>query len=163
MYVFFLCVCVPLRMYITIYNLKEAHHQNVITSFPQQLQEDKIRALQEKVELSEQKLAQYAKLPDVEQELKQRMEALHQVSSVRRQVDNYLFLESYILLPVRVSCDYSFYLILTGCAKEPPSLYVLREKNLFGLMMLCCSLLFAGCYLLLILFIFSSPLLLLLL
>ncbi|XP_066966849.1 liprin-alpha-1-like isoform X4 [Macrobrachium rosenbergii] len=42
------------------------------------LQEDKIRALQEKVELSEQKLAQYAKLPDVEQELKQRMEALHQ-------------------------------------------------------------------------------------
>ncbi|XP_042238314.1 liprin-alpha-4-like isoform X5 [Homarus americanus] len=44
------------------------------------LQEDKIRALQEKVELSEQKLAQYAKLPDVEQELKQRMEALHQKS-----------------------------------------------------------------------------------
>ncbi|CAL4067411.1 unnamed protein product, partial [Meganyctiphanes norvegica] len=43
------------------------------------LQEDKIRALLEKVELGEQKLAQYAKLPDVEQELKQRMEALHQV------------------------------------------------------------------------------------
>lgn len=49
-----------------------------------QLQEDKIRALQEKVELSEQKLAQYAKLPDVEQELKQRMEALHQVRNTRR-------------------------------------------------------------------------------
>ena len=45
-----------------------------------QLQEDKIRALQEKLELSDQKLAQYANLPDVEQELKQRMEALHQVT-----------------------------------------------------------------------------------
>ena len=45
-----------------------------------QLQDDKIRALQEKLELSDQKLAQYANLPDVEQELKQRMEALHQVT-----------------------------------------------------------------------------------
>lgn len=44
-----------------------------------QLQEDKIRAIQEKLELCEQKLAQYAKLPDMEQELKQRMEALTQV------------------------------------------------------------------------------------
>ncbi|XP_065221933.1 liprin-alpha-1-like isoform X3 [Planococcus citri] len=43
------------------------------------LQEDKIRAIQEKLELCEQKLAQYAKLPDMEQELKQRMEALTQV------------------------------------------------------------------------------------
>ncbi|KAK7605510.1 hypothetical protein V9T40_007368 [Parthenolecanium corni] len=42
------------------------------------LQEDKIRAIQEKLELCEQKLAQYAKLPDIEQELKQRMEALTQ-------------------------------------------------------------------------------------
>lgn len=42
------------------------------------LQEDKIRAIQEKLELCEQKLAQYAKLPDMEQELKQRMEALTQ-------------------------------------------------------------------------------------
>lgn len=63
-----------------------------MTSSLQQLQEDKIRALQEKVELSEQKLAQYAKLPDVEQELKQRMEALHQVRSIHRQVDNMFFL-----------------------------------------------------------------------
>ncbi|XP_050693909.1 liprin-alpha-1-like [Eriocheir sinensis] len=58
-----------------------AHESRVstLTTSSPQLQEDKIRALQEKVELSEQKLAQYAKLPDVEQELKQRMEALHQV------------------------------------------------------------------------------------
>ena len=48
-----------------------------------QLQDDKIRAIQEKFELSEQKLNQYAKLPEVEQELKQRMEALHQVSVCR--------------------------------------------------------------------------------
>lgn len=42
------------------------------------LQEDRIRAIQEKLELCEQKLAQYAKLPDMEQELKQRMDALTQ-------------------------------------------------------------------------------------
>ena len=44
-----------------------------------QLQEEKIRAIQEKLELAEQKLAQYAKLPEMEEELKQRMEALSQV------------------------------------------------------------------------------------
>lgn len=44
-----------------------------------QLQEDKIHALQEKLELNEQKLNQYSNLPDIEHELKQRMEALHQV------------------------------------------------------------------------------------
>ncbi|KAK3915165.1 Liprin-alpha-2 [Frankliniella fusca] len=43
------------------------------------LQEEKIRAIQEKLELAEQKLAQYAKLPEMEEELKQRMEALSQV------------------------------------------------------------------------------------
>ncbi|KAF4533470.1 hypothetical protein B566_EDAN001199 [Ephemera danica] len=43
------------------------------------LQEEKILAVQEKLELSEQKLAQYAKLPEMEEELKQRMEALTQV------------------------------------------------------------------------------------
>lgn len=41
--------------------------------------------MQEKLELSEQKLAQYAKLPEMEEELKQRMEALTQV---RAQVGN---------------------------------------------------------------------------
>ncbi|CAB0014484.1 unnamed protein product [Nesidiocoris tenuis] len=44
-----------------------------------QLQEDKIRALQEKLELCEQKLAQYAKLPEMEEELRARMQALSQV------------------------------------------------------------------------------------
>ena len=44
-----------------------------------QLQEEKILAVQEKLELSDQKLAQYAKLPEMEEELKQRMEALTQV------------------------------------------------------------------------------------
>nr|CAD7438800.1 unnamed protein product [Timema bartmani] len=43
------------------------------------LQEEKTRAIQEKLELSDQKLAQYAKLPEMEEELKQRMEALTQV------------------------------------------------------------------------------------
>lgn len=51
------------------------------------LQEEKIAAIQEKLELAEQKLAQYAKLPEVEEQLKQRMEALTQVrrpNQVRR-------------------------------------------------------------------------------
>lgn len=52
-----------------------------------QLQEDKIRAIQEKLELCEQKLAQYAKLPDMEQELKQRMEALTQVRAQVRLIE----------------------------------------------------------------------------
>jgi hypothetical protein len=41
--------------------------------------------VQEKLELSDQKLEQYAKLPEMEEELKQRMEALTQV---RAQVGN---------------------------------------------------------------------------
>lgn len=51
------------------------------------LQEEKIAAIQEKLELAEQKLAQYAKLPEREEQLKQRMEALTQVrrpNQVRR-------------------------------------------------------------------------------
>ncbi|KAG8039484.1 hypothetical protein G9C98_008127 [Cotesia typhae] len=43
------------------------------------LQEKRIAAIQEKLELAEQKLAQYAKLPEMEEQLKQRMEALTQV------------------------------------------------------------------------------------
>ncbi|KAJ8976132.1 hypothetical protein NQ317_018747 [Molorchus minor] len=39
----------------------------------------KISAIQEKLELAEQKLAQYSKLPEIEEQLKQRMEALTQV------------------------------------------------------------------------------------
>lgn len=44
-----------------------------------QLHEEKIAAIQEKLELAEQKLAQYSKLPEIEEQLKQRMEALTQV------------------------------------------------------------------------------------
>jgi len=43
------------------------------------LQEEKTRGTHEKLELCEQKLAQFATLPEIEQELKQRMEALTQV------------------------------------------------------------------------------------
>lgn len=46
-----------------------------------QLHEEKIAAIQEKLELSDQKLAQYSKLPEMEEELKARMEALTQVGS----------------------------------------------------------------------------------
>lgn len=46
-----------------------------------QLHEEKIAAIQEKLELSEQKLAQFSKLPEMEEELKARMEALTQVGS----------------------------------------------------------------------------------
>lgn len=44
-----------------------------------QLQEEKTAAIQEKLELAEQKLAQFSKLPEMEEQLKQRMEALTQV------------------------------------------------------------------------------------
>lgn len=46
-----------------------------------QLHEEKIAAIQEKLELSDQKLAQFSKLPEMEEELKARMEALTQVGS----------------------------------------------------------------------------------
>lgn len=46
-----------------------------------QLQEEKIAAIQEKLELTEQKLTQYSKLPEMEEQLKARMEALNQVGS----------------------------------------------------------------------------------
>lgn len=52
-----------------------------------QLQEEKISAIQEKLELAEQKLAQYSKMPEMEEQFKQRMEALTQVrrpNQVRR-------------------------------------------------------------------------------
>lgn len=52
-----------------------------------QLQEEKIAAVQAKLEHAEQELAQFAKLPEMEEQLKQRMEALTQVrrpNQVRR-------------------------------------------------------------------------------
>lgn len=52
---------------------------NIIYFINFQLQEEKTRATHEKLELCEQKLAQFATLPEIEQELKQRMEALTQV------------------------------------------------------------------------------------
>ncbi|XP_038107689.1 liprin-alpha-1 isoform X5 [Culex quinquefasciatus] len=45
------------------------------------LQEGKISAIQEKLELSEQKLAQLSKLPDMEEQLKARLEAFNQVGA----------------------------------------------------------------------------------
>lgn len=48
---------------------------------PFQLHEEKIAAIQEKLELTEQKLAQFSKLPEMEEQLKARMEALNQVGN----------------------------------------------------------------------------------
>lgn len=45
------------------------------------LHEEKIAAIQEKLELCEQKLAQCSKLPEIEEQLKARMEALTQVGT----------------------------------------------------------------------------------
>ncbi|XP_023313883.1 liprin-alpha-1 isoform X8 [Trichogramma pretiosum] len=45
----------------------------------QMLQEEKIAAVQQKLEHAEQELAQFAKLPEMEEQLKQRMDALTQV------------------------------------------------------------------------------------
>ncbi|XP_063984969.1 liprin-alpha-1 isoform X11 [Diachasmimorpha longicaudata] len=49
------------------------------------LQEEKIAAIQEKLELAEQKLAGYPKLPEMEEQLKARMEALTQVRRPNQQ------------------------------------------------------------------------------
>ncbi|CAL4066381.1 unnamed protein product, partial [Meganyctiphanes norvegica] len=49
------------------------------------LQEDDIQALKKKVELGEQNLAQCAKLPDMEQELKQCMEAFNQEMKLKHE------------------------------------------------------------------------------
>lgn len=48
------------------------------------LQEEKIAAIEEKLELSTQKLAQMSSLPEMEEQLKARMEALNQVSAQER-------------------------------------------------------------------------------
>jgi hypothetical protein len=58
------------------------YYRGITYFFPLfQLQEEKTRAIQEKLELSDQKLAQLSKLPEIEEELKQRMDALSQVRS----------------------------------------------------------------------------------
>lgn len=54
-----------------------------VTSFALQLQEEKIAAIEEKLELSTQKLAQMSSLPEMEEQLKARMEALNQVGIYR--------------------------------------------------------------------------------
>lgn len=67
------------------------------------LQEEKIAAIQEKLELAEQKLAQYAKLPEMEEQLKQRMEALTQVrrpNQVRRGIISCHIINSPFFIPL---------------------------------------------------------------
>lgn len=55
-----------------------------------QLHEEKISAIQEKLELTEQKLAQYSKLPEMEEQLKARMDALNQVGNQVGRVEDVL-------------------------------------------------------------------------
>jgi len=43
------------------------------------LQEEKTKAIQERLDLSDQKLDQFSKMPEMEEELKQRLQALTQV------------------------------------------------------------------------------------
>ncbi|XP_065566938.1 liprin-alpha-1-like isoform X2 [Artemia franciscana] len=63
----------------SLHDLNERLEQELQNKEAQiKLQEEKIRAIEEKVELSDQKIAQFSKLPDIEEELKQRMEALNQ-------------------------------------------------------------------------------------
>jgi len=83
-----------------------------------QLQEEKIRAIQEKLELAEQKLAQYAKLPDMEEELKLRMEALSQVRAQVRYKP--LLCRSAPLGPLdRLSLDRLSLVRSLACARAP--------------------------------------------
>ena len=69
------------------------------------MQEEKIAAVQAKLEHAEQELAQFAKLPEMEEQLKQRMEALTQVrrpnryagESISSHQSNFSFLWSSLL------------------------------------------------------------------
>ena len=70
------------------------------------LQEEKTRAHQEKLELAEQKLAQFSKMPDMEEELKQRLQALTQVKLVVKA------LASFFVVPKIEDCVL-FYLLST--------------------------------------------------
>lgn len=58
------------------------------------MHEEKISAIQEKLELTEQKLAQYSKLPEMEEQLKARMEALNQVGTQVGRVEGVFSCES---------------------------------------------------------------------
>lgn len=58
------------------------------------MQEEKIAAVQQKLEHAEQELAQFSKLPEIEEQLKQRMEALTQVMMMNTlQVGNILLFD----------------------------------------------------------------------
>lgn len=82
-----------LKVYCYVFLIRDDKEFLLIVSFivfvSLKLQEEKIAAIQEKLELAEQKLAQYSKLPEMEEQLKQRMEALTQVrrpNQVRRRL-----------------------------------------------------------------------------
>ncbi|KAJ8686176.1 hypothetical protein QAD02_021970, partial [Eretmocerus hayati] len=68
------------RESISLHDLNEKLEQELAHKEAQlKLQEEKIAAVQAKLEHAEQELAQFSKLPDMEEQLKQRMDALTQV------------------------------------------------------------------------------------
>ncbi|XP_016841464.1 liprin-alpha-1 isoform X7 [Nasonia vitripennis] len=74
------------REAISLHDLKEKLEQELQHKTAQlKFQEEKIAALQAKLELTEQELQQFAKLPEMEEQLKQRMEALTQVRRPNQQ------------------------------------------------------------------------------
>ena len=50
----------------------------------QQVSQEKIKTVTDKLDMSEQKLLEFASMPDIEDQLKDRMEALQQVSFARK-------------------------------------------------------------------------------
>lgn len=122
-------------------------------SVPSQLQEEKIAAVQAKLEHAEQELAQFAKLPEMEEQLKQRMEALTQVrrpNQVRRGIhfhhikifplyDHRSSLSCFLYLCLGVHSLSLFLLIVLVCLYYPILPRGESESNQRSIVMFVCA------------------------
>lgn len=119
-----------------------------------QLQEEKIAAVQAKLEHAEQELAQFAKLPEMEEQLKQRMEALTQVrrpNQVRRGIhfhhikisplyDHHSSLSCYLYLSLSCPALYfslSLFIVLVCLLYDFPSRRIGAESKIYCYV--CCA------------------------
>lgn len=122
-------------------------------SMHSQLQEEKIAAVQAKLEHAEQELAQFAKLPEMEEQLKQRMEALTQVrrpNQVRRGIHFHHIKISplydhrsfSIMFSISLSCpalsfSISLFIVLVCLMSDFPSRQIGAESKIYC--HVCCA------------------------
>lgn len=92
-----------------------------------QLQEEKIAAIQEKLELAEQKLAQFAKMPEMEEQLKARMEALTQVRNQVRGPSSLIYISN------NNNHNKCLVLLFSMCVFRRIALFLLHFFNFYSL------------------------------